>query len=116
MGFMVFSACGNSQQDVDPSNPLIGQWEWTQDSLFTYTFNANGTGIRGYVDLDYTESFDWWTTHNDSRLHINIHNPAEDVLPSEAWDIDWRNNNNSITISSRSALLPDMVFSYNRMR
>ena len=113
VGLMALTACGGSR-NVSSDNPLIGQWAWTQASLWTYTFNEDGTGRRGGAGEPF-ENFEWWTSHGDSRLHLRISNPQPGVAPDQTWDIEWAENNNRITLSTRGAFIADSTFTYTRV-
>jgi len=113
MGLMLLTACGGSQQDVAPDNPLIGRWTWDAAPSYPYVFNADGTGYRGSAMFGGRENFTWWTTHNDSRLQLRISNPIQGTRANQGWDITWSNNNNRITLDSR-IMFNNESYSYSR--
>jgi len=44
--------------EIFTPSPLIGSWMWVADRNFTYIFNPDGTGERGFAELP-VETFTW---------------------------------------------------------
>jgi hypothetical protein len=91
----------SGQQD----NTLFGTWVWNEDTDYTFIFNADGTGTRGYVG-DY-ETFFWSSTGN--RLDINS--------PFLVWGVECERrtftvSGNNLNLNSQQAV--GLVFDYTR--
>lgn len=88
-------------------NELHGTWEWEDDSNFIYTFNTNGTGIRGFMDPMGTsmEAFDWEII--DESLHMEFDDESMFDLESESWDFTIEDD--TLTLSKGNA-----TYIYNR--
>ena len=96
-------AIGTIVMPAPPRNhPLIGQWAWDDNALWQYTFNADGTGVRGFPDE--RETFRW-TIPETGRLDIRVGGATE------RWDFAITGNVFSIT----SRQVAGMMFSYRRV-
>jgi hypothetical protein len=49
---------------------LVGLWEWADDFTFRYTFNADGTGIRGFGHS--VVAFEWYADYEAGYLDIYV--------------------------------------------
>jgi len=92
-GVFVLAGCASHYED------LVGTWLWRTDGLYSYTFNADGTGERGYPET--RETFTWSTA--GSRLNINRDyvrtTPRE--IRNESWNFELRDG--VLTLDSRNA-------------
>ncbi|MCL2392208.1 MAG: hypothetical protein FWC66_06300 [Oscillospiraceae bacterium] len=88
-------AAGIVDGENDPI--LVGTWSWDMDDSYTYVFNADGTGTRGFTGA--TETFVWST--DDDLLVIGL----------EQWTFTI--SDGVFTIDSRQ--VAGMTFSYNRV-
>ncbi|MCL2577599.1 MAG: DUF5640 domain-containing protein [Defluviitaleaceae bacterium] len=71
------------------NNPgLVGIWSWEESETFTYVFNGDGTGTRGFPGED--DSFTW--AANDSRLNIFRDNPRRNEIRGELWTFELNND------------------------
>jgi len=77
---MFLTACGGNHE-------LVGTWIWENDSNWIYTFNDDGTGVRGGGALNPISEFEWTiyeTEDGDEELHIEC--PiAMFAVYSERW-------------------------------
>ena len=80
----------------DISDELIGSWMWLDEPVFVYTFNADGTGSRGTVDVLY-EEFEWHIRRG--TLHLQFQEIAMFGYDSESWNATI--NNNRLRLESR---------------
>jgi len=74
---------------------LVGRWAWDGGASFVYTFNADGTGSRGFPGV--TETFSWSTS--GSQLRINRDETPRGEIRNERWD--YTIDGNRLTIESR---------------
>ena len=70
---------GRGREEI--SNDLVGTWEWNGDSNWTYTFNDDGTGSRGF---DGSLQFEWRISWGNLRLECPV---AYFGVYSELWGI-----------------------------
>ena len=75
---------------------LVGTWDWDESALFTYVFNADGTGTRGIPGN--IESFEWRTIGDNLMIDF------------ESWTFTIEDG--VLTIDSRQ--IAGMTFSYIR--
>lgn len=68
---------------VDPDE-LVGTWEWDIGGL-VYIFNADGTGMRGFADIELLD-FEWKIV-NDYHLYLDFDSHTERWLVSLNDDI-----------------------------
>jgi len=80
---------------------LVSGWTWNIDSTYSYVFNSDGFGHRGFFPE--FELFEWQVTEPGLLL---IHT---DTM-TEIWD--YTIINDVLTIESRQ--IPDLIFSYLR--
>jgi hypothetical protein len=96
--FVAFAGCSASQDET-----LLGLWRWDDRGDFTYVFNADGTGTRGFSDE--TETFRWAA----SGVNLNLNRDARDEYRrDERWTFVI--DGDVLTISSRQE--QGMVYSY----
>ena len=88
--------------EMEVLTELVGTWAWDEDSSYTYVFNADGTGTRGFASLN--EDFQWGTMEGD-HLIIDM-----GLIGLESWTFTIQEG--VLTIESRQ--VPGMVFSYTR--
>lgn len=62
---------------------LIGEWHWGADAAFTYVFNADGTGERGFPED--IQPFTW-ATSVQGRLNIDRVNAPRGEVREERWN------------------------------
>ena len=89
------------QLEMELDSTLLGTWAWDTDAGYTYVFNTDGTGRRGFPGL--IEQFEWMTEGAD---HLMIHT----AIMVESWS--YTISGNVLTIDSRQ--VPGMTFSYMR--
>jgi len=70
-------ACGGPSEDE-----LVGTWLWEDGSEWIYTFNADGTGVRGNSGAI---TFEWSIVRGN--LHIETPIAIFDDAISEIWDV-----------------------------
>lgn len=61
-GMLVFAGMQGMPEEMpllDDDYELVGTWAWEEDAAWTYTFNSNGTGIRGNAVTHPTTEFEW---------------------------------------------------------
>ena len=87
---------------------LVGIWFWDGGTDYTYTFNSDGTGIRGF-DWAEMHTF-YWSAEGDHIMMDFSHHPNWDYITVESWTFGITNN--VLTITSRQ--IPGMEFSYIR--
>jgi len=96
-------AGADTQVQVDLENHvLIGVWNWDENTLWQYTFNADGTGARGLPDS--LQTFTW---SDRGEGHVRI---AAVFFLREEWN--YTINNDILTISSRQAA--GLTYRYHR--
>ena len=78
---------------------LVGVWSWDMDGSYTYTFNEDGSAVRGFTGN--TETFQWYISGNN-----NIYMVTSDI--TERWTFDIADG--VFTITSRQ--VPDLTWSY----
>lgn len=61
------AGCGG-QQDVS-DHPLVGTWNWVEDTLWQWRFQADGTGFRGGAGEETRFS---WHIEDGGHLRLNI--------------------------------------------
>jgi hypothetical protein len=90
---LVFSACTKEENKIDPNNPLVGTWNYSDYSdnsmIFTrsekfidnhcYKFNSDGTlierNIAGWCatpPVSYTDYQGKWAILNDTLIQLNV--------------------------------------------
>ena len=89
-----------TESDIEQNSSLVGMWDWDTDSSFTYVFNADGTGRRGFTGA--IHSFYWHT--DGSNLYIDT------GIMVESWHFSIVDN--VLTIDSNQ--VADMRWSYIR--
>ncbi|MCL2220862.1 MAG: hypothetical protein FWC20_01115 [Oscillospiraceae bacterium] len=85
---------------AEHADVLLGTWFWLLDLSYTYEFQADGTGVRGFVGE--RESFQW-RTYEDTLL-------IETALGTEGWTFSVVGD----IFSIESLLVQGMSFSYIR--
>ena len=86
---------------VQHDSALFGTWDWDLNDGYTYVFNADGTGSRGFPgEIDTFE----WSTEGDDHLIIGS------GLMAESWTFTVVGD--MLTIDSRQ--VPGLIFSYIR--
>ena len=73
--------------DVDSAistTDIIGSWEWDGNSRFVYTFNEDGTGVRGGGNYE-LEEFEWYISAGN--LHLEFDSIAMFHVDYEMWSI-----------------------------
>jgi len=86
---------------------LIGTWVWDEDTTFVYTFNDDGTGIRGWPGK--TSTFTWSARRATLRIQCDADEPVFAVR-NERWA--FRITEDTLRLSSQQAR--DMVYYYIR--
>jgi len=94
--------------DNTAAHPILGIWEWTNDSAWRYNFRMDGTGTRGVYGS--TTEFTWQISGNV----LSIHDPKAllggdyNTLVNEIW---------AVTFSGRNMVLMfgETEFSYRRI-
>ena len=90
------------------TNPyLVGTWFWNDDSRFEYTFNEDGTGIRGWFGDEHP--FTWSTNGATLRIRCQASRPMFN-LRNERWGFYFEGN--TVTLSSIQAI--GVIYSYVR--
>jgi hypothetical protein len=89
-------------EEGEHAEELVGTWEWDVDSSYTYTFNADGTGSRGFTFM--SEDFEWMTM-GDDHLVIEM-----GLVGVESWTFTI--SDGVLTIDSRQ--IAGMTYSYIR--
>jgi len=85
---MILSGCTSA---VDLSDhALVGTWNWDDNQLWQYHFNADGTGARGFSDS--MESFTW-STQGNGQIRINSF-----IILRENWSYSM--DGDALTLSS----------------
>ena len=97
---LVLISCGN-RGTLSPE--LFGSWAWEAGELFQYTFNEDGTGVRGFPDERDTFR---WSNPEAGRLTIRRDNERR----NEQWS--YTITGYTLTIVSRQA---DLTHSYIRI-
>lgn len=97
----LLTACGIATQDVS-EHVLVGTWNWDDNALWQYTFNEDGTGVRGF--LDERETFNW-SIPNDGHVRMNMGRGS-----SENWD--YILDGDMLTLDSRQ--VPGLTYHYVR--
>ncbi|MCL2225760.1 MAG: DUF5640 domain-containing protein [Defluviitaleaceae bacterium] len=87
---------------------LIGEWLWAEDGAYTYVFNYDGTGERGFPEN--MAEFTWST--NRSRLNISHETTARNEIRDEVWDFEIYEGVLTITNDNRTAIERGHSFSY----
>ena len=88
----------NSAENAVLAPELIGTWDWDNDPSYTYIFNDNGSGTRGFPGQ--LEAFEW-TTIDDNLL-------IDTPIMLESWTFTIVDG--VLTIDSRQA--PGLTWSY----
>jgi len=98
--FIFLSACSTQLYDG-----LVGTWHWSGDAALSYTFNADGTGERGFPEV--REGFVWNT---NSRGHLNIERNfvVQGEIREERWNFSI--DGDALTIRSRQAAGAEFVY------
>lgn len=99
----LFAACDGADEFDER---LIGQWAYMANVAWTYTFNADGTGVRGQ-GRDLNEFT--WSTRNDNSLRIN---PGRGYQ-NETWD--YRISNGTIRLEGAAGGHAGAIFEYYLM-
>jgi len=86
--------------EIDPITPttIAGTWTWLLNADYVLTFNANGSGTRGFPLM--IEEFAWRT--EDGRLYITT------SIMIEEWN--YSITGNRLTIDSRQ--IPGLAYTY----
>ena len=84
----------NDNNDEDLATDIIGTWEWDNNDDFTYTFNDDGTAVRGFSDSP--TNIEWEITDdNIIILHIGARTEEwEAVIEGNMLTITNLENNN----------------------
>jgi len=104
---VLLTACGGGDGN-GIADDLVGTWEWDEERSFIYTFNADGTGLRGMPAFDMAEDFEWSIV--SGNLHIELDEEGLFGLDSERWDVTIENN--VLTLHSRQDR--SAIYSYIR--
>jgi len=80
---------------------LVGTWLWGMDATYSYEFNADGTGTRGFKDS--IEDIEW-RTEDSGYLFVYCNLTIESWIYSIEEDV--------LTIESLQT--PGMIYRYNR--
>ena len=80
---------------------IVGTWAWNLNQTWTYTFNADGTGIRGFPNQ--SDSFTWEIVNNDLLL-----TPSSGIIGTESWAYEIAGD----VFTIRSNQVAGLVFSY----
>jgi len=102
MGVAAMTGCRREQDEA-----LVGTWEWVFIDDYTYVFNADGTGTRGFTGA--REGFTWST--NNDELRINRNSAPSGEVRNERWTYSIENN--VLTIVSRHEA--GLEYSYRRL-
>ena len=94
--------------EIFSPNPLIGTWVWVADNNFTYIFNPDGTGERGFAGLP-VETFTWRARGMTLNINRTDQIPT-DVVRYERWSFAIAHD--TLTIVSRQ--FAGRVFSFER--
>jgi len=94
--------------EIQLNYELIGTWAWDDNYTYTYVFNADRTGVRGFAGA--TETFTW-SNPGDGRITIRPDELPTGGIQYEQWDYTLIDN--IFTISSRQ--VTGMTFSYTRV-
>jgi hypothetical protein len=97
-------------REITENNPaLAGTWSWDFEGgeAFTYVFNEDGTGTRGFPNEG--DSFTW--TANDSRLNILRDKAQRDEFRGEFWSLELDDGKLVIT----SLQIEEYSFAYNKV-
>jgi len=89
--------------NVQRTGDLVGNWAWDADETYTYIFNSDRTGIRGWPGE--TDTFEWYI---DGTNHLIIFFPDYNLAENWTYSV----SGNVLTIDSRQA--PGLTFSYIR--
>ena len=63
---------------------LVGEWNWSADGAYTYLFNYDGTGERGFPET--RDPFTWST--RGTRLNIIRESPMRGEISDEIWEFE----------------------------
>lgn len=94
--------------DAEHNEALLGTWLWDLSENYTYVFNADGTGVRGFPDV--RQPFTW--TASDERLNIILARAPEGEIREEMWTFAVDNYTLSITSNQKE----DLMRSYSRVQ
>jgi hypothetical protein len=83
---------------------LFGEWNWNADAAYTYIFNEDGTGERGFPET--RDPFTWET--RGERLNIFRENALHGEVRDEVWDYEIEDALFTITSRQRE----DVYHSY----
>ena len=78
--FVFLSACGGNNHE------LVGTWVWDTDTAFVYTFNDDGTGVRGGNAAHPTAGFEWSIDDDDDSILLIECPVAMLNVNSERWN------------------------------
>lgn len=93
--------------DIDPA--LVDVWLWYDGPFWRYFFNSDGTGMRGWLDEEY--SFRWGVVDNIIRMEFM--EPSETFgFDNEWWE--YRIEGDTLHIISRSIVGHGESHSYSR--
>jgi len=95
--------------EIFSPSPLIGAWVWIADNNFTYIFNPDGTGERGFAELS-VETFTWQARGMSLDITRTDHVPT-DAPRHERYSFTIAHD--TLTIVSRQ--FAGRVFSFVRM-
>ena len=93
--FAVFMLAGCASHYED----LVGTWLWRTDGLYSYTFNADGTGERGFPEG--RETFTWSTAGNRLSVNRDYVRTTPREIRNERWTFEL--NDGVLTLDSRDA-------------
>jgi len=90
-----------SEALLERAEELIGVWAWDEDNTFTYTFQGDGEGVRGF---NLEEGFDWRTEGGELLLIYSWWGDVESWTYTIAGDV--------LTLENLQS--PDIIHSYIR--
>ena len=97
---VILVACGRG----DISEDLVGStWAWNMDADWTYTFHADGTGMRG---PDGATPFEWSISGRTLRIDCSV---SMFGFSTDRWDVSIEGD--TLTLESRQS---DVTYRFNR--
>jgi len=106
MTYSYFRHNPNTQIEFEHEPELLGEWIWDGDDTYVYTFNADGTGTRGFSAWG-VDDFVWHTV-GENRLVISMEFLMD--FSVELWYFEIEGD--MFTIVNSEA--PEVTFSYIR--
>ncbi|MCL2388338.1 MAG: DUF5640 domain-containing protein [Defluviitaleaceae bacterium] len=80
-GLLMLTGCGLL---IQHDEELVGTWYWNADGAYRYTFNADGTGERGFPETHQTFT---WSTLGDLLVIYRDHSRRNEIA-NESWDFE----------------------------